>query len=84
MRFRWRMLLVGVETDYQLVARPVDPMAKITGAMPGTTKQIIVQAVNGNSQGVASDPIIFTVPPLARAEAFCCLFCSRLAALISR
>ena len=69
MRFRWRMLLVGVETDYRLVARSVDPMAKITGAMPGTTVQIIVQAVNGNSQGVASDPIIFSVPPVARAEA---------------
>ena len=31
--------------------------------------QIIVQAVNGNLQGVASDPIQFTIPPLAKAKA---------------
>ena len=60
-RYRWRMLLVGVETDYRLVARSTEPIGIITGVMPGQRAQIIAQAVNNNMQGVASDPIIFTV-----------------------
>ena len=51
-RYRWRMLVVGVEVTYRLVARSVDPMGMITGVMPGQTAQIIVQAVNGDLQGV--------------------------------
>jgi hypothetical protein len=31
------------------------------GVLPGQRAQIIVQAVNNSMQGVASDPIIFTV-----------------------
>ena len=60
-RYRWRMLIVGVETDYRLVARSTEPIGIITGVMPGQRAQIIVQAVNNNMQGVASDPIIFNV-----------------------
>ncbi len=62
MRYRWRMLLVGVQTEYLLAARSVDPMGMIPGVMPGQRVRIIVQAVNGNLQGVASDPIEFTMP----------------------
>ena len=36
--------------------------------LPGQTAQIIVQAVNGNLQGVASEPIQFTMPLVARAN----------------
>ncbi len=43
-------------------------MASISGLLPGETLQIIVQAVNGSLQGVASEPIQFTMP-LARATA---------------
>jgi hypothetical protein len=37
-------------------------MGMIAEVMPGQLVRIIVQAVNGNLQGVASDPIEFTMP----------------------
>lgn len=46
MRYRWRMLLVGVESDYRLVARSTAPLASIPGVMPGQVVEIIAQAVN--------------------------------------
>lgn len=67
-RYRTRMMIVGVDTEYSLAASSVDPMSGITGVSAGQTVQIIVQAVNGNSQGVASEPIRFTVPLLAKAD----------------
>lgn len=69
MRYRWRMLLVGVETDYRLVARSADPIGNIPGVMPGQKVQIIVQAVNDGLQGMASDPLVFTVPLLGKTKA---------------
>lgn len=70
-RYRTRMLLVGVQTEYQLAARSVDPVAVISDVVPGQTAQIIVQAVNGGLQGVPSEPIQITVllTPLKAAEA---------------
>ena len=68
-RYRWRMLLVGVQTDYQLAASTTEPMASIGDVAAGQTVQIIVQAVNGNLQSVASDPITFTLPA-ARTAGF--------------
>jgi hypothetical protein len=67
-RYRWRMRLVGVQPDYLLVARSVDPLAAITGVPPGQTAEIIVQAVNGNLQGVASEPLFFPMPATGAAE----------------
>lgn len=67
-RYRWRMLIVGVETDYRLVARSTEPIGLIAGVLPGQLAQIIVQAVNENQQGVASDPIVFQVPVEAQAK----------------
>lgn len=61
-RYRWRMLRVGVETEYQLAARSVDPIGSISDVLPGQTVLIIVQAVNDTLQGVASEPIQFTMP----------------------
>ncbi len=37
-------------------------MGSIGGVLPGQTVKIIVQAVNEDRQGLASDPIVFTVP----------------------
>ncbi|MEO7318883.1 MAG: hypothetical protein ABIZ56_07850 [Chthoniobacteraceae bacterium] len=37
-------------------------MGPIGGVAAGQTVQIIVQAVNGKSQGVASEPVVFTLP----------------------
>jgi hypothetical protein len=58
---------------FQLLARSTAPMAGTKPIEPGTTLEIIVQGVNGGSQGVASDPIFFTVPlatpaPTARTQ----------------
>lgn len=68
-RYRWRTLLVGLQTDYQLAASTKEPMASLPALPPGQAVQIIVQAVNGNLQGVASDPLIFTVPVAKAAPA---------------
>jgi len=36
---------------------------------PGVTVQIVMQAVNGSAQSVASEPVLFTVPmPLDKTE----------------
>ena len=67
-RYRWRMLLVGVESDYRLVASGTEPLASITGIAPGVTVQIIAQAVNGSLQGVASEAIRYTVPLAAQPK----------------
>lgn len=61
-RYRYRMLIVGVETEYRLAASSTEPMASIKGMLPGQTVEIIAQAVNGSAQGVASEPIQYTVP----------------------
>ncbi len=61
-RYRWRMLIVGVQPDYRLAASSKEPMASITDVLPGQTVKILVQAVNENLQGVASDPVLFTLP----------------------
>jgi len=61
-RYRFRMMRLGIDTDYSLAASSPAPIGSISGVLPGQTAQIIVQAVNGSLQGVASDPIIFTVP----------------------
>jgi hypothetical protein len=61
-RYRFRMLRVGIDTNYSLAASSPAPMGSISDVLPGQTAQIIVQAVNGSLQGVASEPIVFTVP----------------------
>ena len=61
-RYRWRMLIVGVQTEYQLAASSTEPMASIIDVAAGQTVQTIVQAVNGGQQGVASEPVVFTLP----------------------
>jgi hypothetical protein len=60
-RYRGRMMILGVDTAYKLAASSTEPIMTISGVLPGQTVQLIVQAVNGNLQGVASDPIQFTV-----------------------
>ena len=68
-RYRGRMLIVGVETQYRLVFSGTQPMGIIAGVQPGVTVQIVMQAVNENSQGVASEPVLFTMPAAAKPEA---------------
>ena len=66
-RYRFRTKIVGVETDYKLAASSKEPSATLKDIMPGVTLQVIAQAVNGGSQGVACDPITVTVPLSAPA-----------------
>jgi hypothetical protein len=68
-RYRWRMLRVGIDADYSLAASSKEPIGSITGVLPGQTARIIAQAINGSLQGVASDPILFTVPLTSSAAA---------------
>ncbi|MBA3963030.1 MAG: hypothetical protein H0X40_14195 [Chthoniobacterales bacterium] len=67
-RYRGRMMILGVDAKYRLVFSGTTPMGTITGVQPGVTVQIIMQAVNENSQGVASEPVIFTVPVVSDAQ----------------
>ncbi len=68
-RYRCRMRLVGVEMDYRLVASGPVPLLTVPGVLPGQTAELVMQAVNRSLQGVASEPILLTVPPLrARSE----------------
>lgn len=60
-RYRARMLRVGVEAEYQLVASGIEPMLSIGGVLAGQTVKIVVQAVNGQVQGVPSAPVEITV-----------------------
>jgi hypothetical protein len=62
LRYRFRMLRVGIDTEYTLAASSTQPLGIISNVLPGQTARIIVQAVNGSQQGVASEPIDFTVP----------------------
>ena len=67
-RYRWRMLLVGLQQDYKLAASTTGPIGSIAGVPPGQTAKIIVQAVNGSLQGVASDAVELAMPPAKAAE----------------
>jgi hypothetical protein len=60
------MRLVGVETEYKLALSTTEPTGVIAGVLPGQTVEIVVQAVNGSKQGVASAPVVFTVPAAAK------------------
>ena len=62
-------MIRGIDTKYRLVFSGPAPMGAITGVQPGVTVQIIMQAVNENSQGVASEPVIFTMPVVGAQNA---------------
>ncbi len=61
-RYRFRTKIVGVEDNYKLAASGTAPEAMLKGIAGGTMLEVIVQAVNGSAQGVASDPILVTMP----------------------
>ena len=61
-RYRFRGKIVGLDDKYKLLASSVTPMVKLEGVAAGLTLEIIAQAVDGNSQGVACAPILVTMP----------------------
>ncbi len=68
-RYRARMLRVGVDPDYRLAASGPAAMLVIGGVLPGQTVQIVMQAVNGSTQSVTSQPVLVTMPlPPVKAE----------------
>lgn len=69
MRYRWRGFIAGVEVDYRLVASTTEPIASVSNVMPGQTMQFAVQGVNDTLQGVLSDPIQFSMPPVEKPKA---------------
>ena len=52
-RYRCRMRLVGVETDFRLVASGPVPLLTVPGVLSGQTAELVMQAVNRSLQGVA-------------------------------
>ncbi len=68
-RYRGRMMILGVDTKYRLAFSGSALIGTITGVEPGVTVQIVVEAVNEDSQGVASDPVLFTMPVTGASDA---------------
>lgn len=66
-RYRWRRKVVGVDNSYHLAASTTGPMVVLDGIGEGITLEIIVQAVNGSSQRVASEPVVVATPAAAAA-----------------
>jgi hypothetical protein len=66
-RYRWRMRVVGPGNVFHLAASTVEPLAMIQPVPPGEIVEIIVQAVNGDLQSVASDPETMAIPTVAEA-----------------
>jgi len=65
-RYRWRMRIVGLQSDYTLAASTTEPMAIIATPI-GVEMEIIVQAVNTSLQGVPSEPVIYRTAPVEKA-----------------
>ena len=64
------MQLAGAESGYVLVRSATGTSAVVKSVLPGQTAQFIVQAANGEGQqGVASAPVMITVPAAVVAHA---------------
>ena len=65
-RYRYRRKILGVDSQYKLVGSSRTPMTMLEGVAAGLTMEFIAQAVAGNSQSVASEPITVTMPVAAQ------------------
>ncbi len=66
-RYRYRRMIEGVDTTYQLVASSRTPMAMLEGVAGGLSMLFTAEAVNGGAQSVPSDPITVVTPSTAEA-----------------
>ncbi len=57
-RYRFRMRIIGVQSEYKLVASTKEPLAQVEVPNEAAV-EFIVQAVNGSRQGVASAPVVY-------------------------
>jgi hypothetical protein len=62
-RYRFRMRILGVQSDYELMASTKEPMA-IIDVPSDAAVEIIVQAVNGTRQSAPSAPVVYD--PMSR------------------
>ena len=67
-RFRWRGRTTGSGLPFQLIASSTEPTGRTKPVEPGSALELMVQAVNGGSQSVPSDSIIFPVPSTTPAK----------------
>lgn len=61
-RYRWRVRVAGSGLSYELAGSSAGPLVSIAPVAAGTVLEIVVQGVNGGAQGVASVPVLFTMP----------------------
>ena len=61
-RYRWRIKLVGLETEFRLAASTKSPLAQIEKVLPGQSVELIVQAANQTTQSVPSESVFVTLP----------------------
>ena len=61
-RYRFRSRLAGAGASYGLAGSSPEPRVALKGVSAGVTLEIMVQAVNGPLQSVASAPILVTMP----------------------
>ena len=66
-RYRWRIKLVGLETEFRLAASTKSPLAQIDKVRPGQSVELMVQAANQTSQSVPSESVFITLPMLSAA-----------------
>ena len=64
-RYRWRIKLVGLETEFRLAASTKSPLAQIDKVLPGQSVELMVQAANQTSQSVPSGSVFVTLPVLS-------------------
>ncbi len=67
-RYRARTRIRGMEVDYKLAGSAKEPIISLPSIMGDLPIEIIVQAVNGALQGVASEPVIYNIPTIPKKE----------------
>ncbi len=61
-RYRARTRISGMEVDYKLAGSAKEPMISLPNILGDMAVEVIVQAVNGALQGVASEPVVYNLP----------------------
>ncbi len=61
-RYRWRIKLVGLETEFRLAASTKSPLAQLDKVLPGQSVELIVQAANQTLQSLPSESVFVTLP----------------------
>lgn len=68
-RFRWRMMVIGVDAEFRLAASTKSPLAQFDKVLPGQAVELMVQAANQSSQSLPSASVFVTLPTVAERMA---------------